>query len=43
MGVSPPKLGHGLFPKWTTLQRFFFKLSIHFFSYIGFELFKGVF
>ncbi len=43
MGASSPKLGHGLFPKWTRLQRLFCRLSIHFIPCIGFKLFRGFF
>jgi hypothetical protein len=38
MGVSFPSLGHGLFLKWTRLQRLFSKLPIHFLLCIGFKL-----
>ncbi len=42
MGASFPMLGHGLFFKWTRLQRFFSRLPIHFFHCLGFKL-RGLF
>jgi hypothetical protein len=38
MGASSPMLGHGFFLKWTRLQRFFFRLPIHFLHCLGFKL-----
>ncbi len=38
LGASSPNLSHGLFFKWTKLQRLFSRLPIHFFPCIGFEL-----
>ncbi len=38
MGASYPKLGHGVFFKWTRLKRFIFMLPIHFFHCVDFKL-----
>jgi hypothetical protein len=42
LGVSSPKLNHGLFPKWTRLQRFLFRLPKQFLHGVGFKL-RGLF
>jgi len=42
MGANSPMLGHGLFLKWTRLQRLFSRLPIHFLCCLSFKL-KGFF
>ncbi len=42
IGASFPNLGHGFFPKWTKLQRFFLRLPIHLLPCVGFKL-RGFF
>ncbi len=43
LGASTSKLSHGLFLKWTRLQRFFFMLPKHFLHVVGFETGGGLF